>query len=62
MGVHWCGWCGQMSGGGFCEECEVEAGKEMKELENILSFLPKDKLERAKKIINRAMVAEANTD
>ena len=62
MGVHFCGWCGKMSGGGFCEPCSVEMLKAETELDRILTELPHEKHTRAKEIINRLRVAEANCD
>lgn len=37
MGVHFCGWCGEMSGGGFCDPCEKEYEEAEKRLKSIIS-------------------------
>ena len=36
MGVHFCGWCNDMSSGGFCDDCGKAFEKMEKEFKSII--------------------------
>ena len=42
MGVHWCGWCNNMSGGWFCDKCAEKFNKTEKRFYKLLRKLDND--------------------
>ena len=51
MGVHWCGMCGKMSGGGICDSCDKDYKKLIKDIRDSLPQEKKKKLDKLITII-----------